>query len=239
MPAEADADDPAVLARRLQILSTEHWGLLAARGTAQSEVLTRISIYLTLVSAGLVTIGLLGQASHFAAWFTVAALGILAFLAIVGLLTLVRVLNVAEEDFMYATAMNRIRGAYAEIDPTAAENFLASTHDDELGMRMTYSFFRDRSGFEQVLASSSVLSILVTASVTGMFFGGLVTSMGASTPVAVIVGVVVGVVVAVLSVWYSAFRYLSVWRGYRPLRPSDGPPRSWVDVRAAGRPSPR
>src|SRR3954468_13931483 len=75
------------LARRAQILATEHWGLLAARGTAQSEVLTRITIYLTLVSAGLVTIGLLGQATNFGDWFAGAALAILGFLTLIGLMT--------------------------------------------------------------------------------------------------------------------------------------------------------
>src|SRR5687767_10766665 len=104
--ADADEDSPptdrresdAALARRAQILATEHWGLLAARGTAQSEVLTRITIYLTLVSAGLVTIGLLSQATRFGGWFAGAALAILGFLALVGLMTLTRAFNVAEED---------------------------------------------------------------------------------------------------------------------------------------------
>jgi hypothetical protein len=39
-------DDPSVpVFIRAQLLATEHWGLLAARGTAQSEVLTRIAKY--------------------------------------------------------------------------------------------------------------------------------------------------------------------------------------------------
>lgn len=78
-PRESDA----VLGRRAQLLATEHWGLLAARSTAQSEVLSRITIFLTLVSAGLVTIGLLGQASGFRGWFGGASLAILAFLALI------------------------------------------------------------------------------------------------------------------------------------------------------------
>ncbi len=84
-------ESDAVLARRAQMLATEHWGLLAARGTAQSEVLTRITIFLTLVSAGLVTIGLLGQATLIDDWFTGAALAILGFLALIGLMTQMRV----------------------------------------------------------------------------------------------------------------------------------------------------
>jgi len=228
MATEAgDGAADAALARRLQILSTEHWGLLAARSTAQSEVLTRIALHLTLVSAGLVTIGLLGQATGFGSWFPVAALAILGFLTIVGLLTLVRVLTVSEEDFMYVTAMNRIRGAYADLDPTAASYFLASASDDQLGMRVTYSFVRHRGSVEQVLGSSSMLSILVNASVGGMFAGGLCAALGVAVGGAVTVGVVVGLSIVVTAVVYTGYRFTSVWRTYEPLRPSEGPPPYW------------
>lgn len=55
-PASSD-DEAARLtdaqrALRAQILATEHWSLLASRSTTQSEVLTRIAIFLTLVAAG-------------------------------------------------------------------------------------------------------------------------------------------------------------------------------------------
>ena len=217
------ASDPE-LARRLQILSTEHWGLLAARSTAQSEVLTRITIHLTLVSAGLLTIGLLGQASGFASWFPVAALCILGFLAAVGLLTLMRVLTVSEEDMMYVVAMNRIRAGYARLDPAAAEFFLASVHDDALGMTVTYSFLRRRGSVEQVLGSSAMLSTLVNGTVTGMFFGGISAYSGAPLPGAIVVGVSVGLVVVAAAIAYGGYRFMAVWRTYRPLSPSDAQP---------------
>lgn len=119
-PAAAEGD--AVLARRVQMLATEHWGLLAARGTAQSEVLTRITIFLTLVSAGLVTIGLLGQASGYAEWFSPAMLAILAFVAAIGLMTQLRVIDVGSEDMMYVVGMNRLRGGYVDLDPQVVVN---------------------------------------------------------------------------------------------------------------------
>ncbi|KQP70994.1 hypothetical protein ASF40_03985 [Microbacterium sp. Leaf288] len=223
-----EAASDAALARRLQILATEHWGLLAARSTAQSEVLTRITIYLTLVSAGLVTIGLLGQATRFGSWFPAAALGILGFLSVVGLLTLMRVMTVAEEDLMYVVAMNRIRGAYADVDPTAARYFLASPSDDQLGSMVTYSFLRYRGGLEQVLGSSMILSILVNGSVGGMFVGGLCAALGTPVIAAVVVGVVVGLAIVASAVLYGGFRYRTVWTTYRPLRPSAGPPPHWA-----------
>ena len=213
-PWESDA----VLARRVQMLATEHWGLLAARGTAQSEVLTRITIFLTLVSAGLVTIGLLGQASGFADWFAAAALSILGFLVLVGLLTQVRVFNVAEEDMMFVTAMNRLRGAYVDLDPRIEEYFLQASADDMLGMQVTYSFLRRRSDASQVLGGSAFLILLVNACVLGLFAGGLVTVAGVAVGWAVAVGVLLGLLLIGASMLWVFVRYRSVWDRYVPRR---------------------
>lgn len=210
----------AALARRLQILATEHWGLLAARGTAQSEVLTRITIYLTLVSAGLVTVGLLGQATRFSGWFATAALGILAFLSLVGLLTLMRVMAVSEEDMMYVLAMNRLRGAYAQLDAEASRYFLASIHDDVAGMRQTYSFLRPRGSAEQMLASSAFLTVLVNAIVVGLLGSGAVVEGGGTLGWAIAVGAALGVVVVAASVVRGGATFLGAWRRYTPLRPT-------------------
>ena len=140
-------------------------------------MLTRITIFLTLVSAGLVTIGLLGQASGFSDWFGGASLAILAFLAAIGLMTQTRVLNVAEEDMMYVVAMNRLRSAYVDLDPQVAEYFLSSIHDDRKGMELTYSYLRPRS--VSVLAGSSfILIIVVTACVFGLLTGAIVAFSG-------------------------------------------------------------
>lgn len=212
-PAESDA----VLARRAQMLATEHWGLLAARGTAQSEVLTRITIFLTLVSAGLVTIGLLGQATQFAGWFTGAALAILGFLALLGLMTQMRVANVSEEDLMYVVAMNRLRGAYVDLDPPIEKYFLAATADDMAGSQLTYSFLRNRS-FSHLLGSSFLLISVVNACVIGLLSGSIVVALGAGVGWAIALGVLIGVVLMAVFALYADWTYRLAWRNHRPLR---------------------
>lgn len=225
IPAPAPArESDAVLARRAQILATEHWGLLAARGTAQSEVLTRITIFLTLVSAGLVTIGLLGQASGFSDWFPAAALSILGFLEVVGLLTQVRVFNVAEEDMMFVTAMNRLRGAYVELDPGVEEYFLEATTDDNLGMQVTYSFMAPRSDASQMGGSSAFLIVIVNACVLGLFAGGLVSVAGAPIGWAIAVGALLALLLVSLSGLTVYRSYLQVWQRYTPRRSMDALP---------------
>ncbi|WP_091226870.1 hypothetical protein [Microbacterium sp. 3J1] len=212
-PMESDA----ALSRRAQLLATEHWGLLAARSTAQSEVLTRITIFLTLVSAGLVTIGLLGQASGFGDWFGSAALAILAFLALIGFMTQVRVMNVSEEDLMYVVAMNRIRGAYVDIDPQVADVFLASPYDDEAGMKRTYSFLRPR-GVSILLGSSVMLLIVVNACVVGLLAGSAVVAAGGRFDVAIGGGVFAGLLFAAGFMTFGGIGFRWAWNHHVPRR---------------------
>lgn len=221
MSAPPSPESDAALGRRAQILATEHWGLLAARGTAQSEVLTRITIFLALVSAGLITIGLLGQASDFEGWFTPAMLAILAFLCVIGFMTAVRVMNVAEEDMMYVVAMNRLRGAYVDLDPEVAAYFLASPYDDEAGMKRTYSFLRVR-GASHLLGSSSLLVFVVDACVFGLFAGAIVVAAGGAIGWAIAAGIVIGVALLVGFGWYSGAGYRGTWRRYAARRRTPG-----------------
>src|SRR5687768_9183503 len=53
--ADVDPRDPGVL----QILSTEHWGLLSARSLVYNEAFTRVGSFLTLVSLSFVGLALL------------------------------------------------------------------------------------------------------------------------------------------------------------------------------------
>lgn len=222
-PVPPNPESDVALGRRAQILATEHWGLLAARGTAQSEVLTRITIFLTLVSAGLVTIGLLGQATAFKGWFGGAAIAILSFLALVGVMTQTRVINVAEEDMMYVVAMNRLRGAYVDLDPAVADIFLAASTDDRAGMERTYSFLRRRS-VSVLFGSSMMLIIVVNACVLGLVAGAIVATAGGSWGWAVGVGAGVGFVTGVGFFAYGGRNFRRTWQRYVPRKTTEAEP---------------
>ncbi|MCK8610311.1 hypothetical protein [Agromyces sp. C10] len=201
---------------RAQMLATEHWSLLASRSTTQSEVLTRIAIFLTLVSAGLLALGLLGNATQFRGWFGVAALGILLLLALLGLITAMRVYNSGTDDLMYVIAMNRLRGAYLDLDPGLERYLVSSANDDEPGVARTYYAYGPRRS--QVFASSMMIITVVEASVLGLLAGGIVVALGADIVVAVVAGGAVALV-AVLGwlVWgYRTYRHAI--DTHRPLR---------------------
>ena len=91
---------------RAQLLATEHWSLLASRSTTQNELLVRIAIFLTLVSASVVSLALIGQATDFDGRFDVFAIALFSILLLVGTLTLLRVLNGGEEDLAFVIGMS-------------------------------------------------------------------------------------------------------------------------------------
>ena len=90
-----DGAPPSV---RAQLLATEHWSLLATRSTTQSEVLSRITTFLMLVSASIVSLALIGQATRFGGRFLTFALVLLGMVVMIGTLTQIRVGNAGHED---------------------------------------------------------------------------------------------------------------------------------------------
>src|SRR4051812_13911782 len=210
--------DPEPPAYRAQLLATEHWSLLASRSTTQAEVLTRINMFLTLVSAGLVSLALVGQAMGFSEEFRLFAIAVLAFVVVVGVLTQVRVLNVGEEDLMYVLAMNRLRGAYLDLDPGVEPYLMASPHDDYEGIGRTYFFLGPRSNFSQLAGSSMMFIIVVVSMLLGLLASVVASTVGGATWLAVTIGVVVGLVYLVAALARGFRRFLAFWRTWQPLK---------------------
>jgi hypothetical protein len=204
---------------RAQLLATEHWSLLASRSTTQSEVLTRISIFLTLVSAGLVSLALVGQATGFSDAFGIFAVAVLAVVSLIGILTQMRVANVGFEDLMYVLAMNRLRAAYVELDPGLAPFLMASRHDDRAGSVHSYDFFGTRRDFSQVAGSSMMLIIAVNSAMIGLLAAAMI-GLFAPAPFQIGVGVLIGFGYCGVAVEHGRRRYFAIWRIHTPLSPT-------------------
>jgi hypothetical protein len=201
-------------------LATEHWSLLASRTTTQNEVLTRIAIFLTLVSATLVSLALVGQATRFGSVFPMFAIAILVFASIVGVLTQVRVINVSMEDLGYVLAMNRLREAYAALSPGVEDAFMTSTHDDQAGAFTTYYFLGTRRNGSQILGSSMVFIIAVNGALIGLLGAAIVITAGADALVAVVAGCVFAVLYAAVSMVVGSRPFFRFWRQHVPRNPS-------------------
>ena len=204
---------------RAQLLATEHWSLLASRSTTQNELLVRIAIFLTLVSASVVSLALVGQATEFDGRFDVFTILLFSILLLVGTLTLLRVLNGGDEDLAYVIGMNRLRAAYTEIDPGIDHYFVSSRYDDDRGIGQTYAYFPHGSEVLQPLASSMMFILVVDAVVAGVLAG--LAANAADAP-----GAAVAIAAAAASIayftgwsWYFLRRYRAFQRDYEALFP--------------------
>ncbi len=184
---------PAPTPVRAQLLATEHWSLLAARGMTWSEVMSRITIHLTISSAALVVLALVTQATGFGVAFHVLAIGLTTVILALGTLTGVRVHNASREDAAIVLGMNRLRAAYVRIDPGVAEYLVTSQYDDQAGLMATYTMGMRRSTISHVVGSTSMFINIVNAIVAGTL-GALIGDAATGDPLTTsLAGVVAGV----------------------------------------------
>jgi len=188
---------------RVAILATEHWSLLGSRSTTWAEVMSRISIHLTVMSAALVVLALVAQSSGFGPAFRVLSIGLSAAILVLGTLTGIRVMNASNDDAAYLLGMNRIRAAYLALDPGLADHLVTSAHDDQAGLMQTYLMGVRRSTLSHVAGSTGVFMIVTNSIVAGIL-GSLVSNAAGATPAVVaVVGSAVGLIYLGTSVEFA------------------------------------
>ena len=192
--AESSQPEPPSVppAVRAQLLATEHWSLLATRSTAQSEVLSRISTFLMLVSSSIVSLALIGQVTRFDGRFIAFALVLLGALVVIGTLAQMRVGNASIEDLANVIGMNRLRAAYLELDPAMERYLVTSAHDDDKGVWQTYNHLIGPNQTPNVLASSGTFITFVTSGLAGAFAGIVAVAFNASGPIVAVVTAAAG-----------------------------------------------
>jgi hypothetical protein len=186
-------DDP----RAVQILSTEHWSLLANRSLAYNEAFTRGGMFLTFLSTSFVALALLAQGMSFGEHFLTVAAVVLAFDLVIGLATYGRISGANVDDLRAVHGMARIRHAYTEIAPIVTPYFTTPTHDDVASVLAAYGA-PPSSGAGLILYSlttSGGMIGLITSMVGGVFVAVLSLLVGVSGGMAVWIGVA-GAVVA-------------------------------------------
>jgi hypothetical protein len=184
---------------RAQLLATEHWSLLATRSTTQGEVLSRITTFLMLVSASIVSLALIGQATRFDRRFIIFALVLLGMVIMIGTLTQVRLGKAAIEDLAHVIGMNRLRAAYVELDPGIERYFVTSAHDDDNGIWQTYNHLLGPNPIWQPLASSTAFIMLVNAGLTGVFAALVAVALDAPGPLVATVAAACGLALVGIS----------------------------------------
>jgi len=139
-------------ATRLQILATEHWSLLATRSLTYTEMFSRVTIFLAILSGPVIALALIAQADHFGPTFITIAIPVLAIVLFAGIATIARLTALNRDDFRWVIAMNRLRLAYLELHPELEPHFTTSPHDNLGGALQTL-------GIDDVTAVGGVGSV--------------------------------------------------------------------------------
>lgn len=192
VPSDVDADraEGVTAPMRLQVLSTEHWSLLASRSLAWNESFSRAGMFLTTLSGSIVALALVAQASSFDESFRLFALVILPVVLFVGIGTVLRLGIANQHDAMCVIGMNRIRAGYLEMAPDLRRFFVTGTSDDMPAVRRTMGIEPTMSIGVQMLASTplliSVLNSVLLAAIGALAVLQLVAAVEVALGVAAI-----------------------------------------------------
>jgi hypothetical protein len=181
--------------------------------------MSRISIHLTIASASLVVIALVTQASGFGTAFKVLSIGLSSAVLVLGTLTAVRVHNASVDDTMLVIGMNRVRAAYVAMDPTLADYFVTSWHDDHAGVMRTYTM-GTRPAMTHKLGSTTMFVNIVNTMVAGTLGALISDAAGAGPTVVVVVGAISGL--SYLAATIQAARRIFTNPSIDPHFPSPG-----------------
>jgi uncharacterized membrane protein YeaQ/YmgE (transglycosylase-associated protein family) len=215
-------DDP----RALQILSTEHWSLLATRSLSWNESFSRAGLFLSVLSATSVALALVAQATSFDGRFVAFALVILPIDLFVGLATFTRLEEVNAEDAVWVAGMNRIRHAYLEMNEGLRPFFIAGSTDDRAGIAQTYGIHRPGNPLLHWLVTTPGMIAAINGALAGLIAGIILNQpgrMGMEPAIAAagLVGVLVGAVLAARTRTGSRW-FESVYRPAFPGPSGDG-----------------
>lgn len=111
-------------------LSTEHFTLQSARSSAVMESNGRSQLFLAAVTGVTVGLALVAELEGLGRTFRVFALSLLPALLALGLITYLRLADLALHDALYARAIGRIRAFYFTIEPEARKYWLLPAGDD-------------------------------------------------------------------------------------------------------------
>jgi hypothetical protein len=137
MSTSPSGSAPQFSERAASILATEHWSLLGTRSMAWNEAFSRTNVFLNTLSASVVALALVADATGFDDSFFGFALVLFPIVLFLGVATYVKLVQINTDDIYQVRAMARLRRAYLDIAPEVEPFFSAGAHDDESGIWAT------------------------------------------------------------------------------------------------------
>jgi hypothetical protein len=167
--ARHEADPQTIVA----FMTTEHFTLQTARASANAEINSRLQLFTTSLSGTIVTLALAAQLSGRGPVFQTFALILLPTLYFLGVMALLRILQVTDEWRIYGQGMARIRHYFLELAPQMKPYFVMPSTDDPWANLGVVGI---RTAWWQGLLTSGAL-IVVLDSIVGGSFVGLLASI--------------------------------------------------------------
>jgi hypothetical protein len=215
--AAGGAGDPPLGPHAAQILGTEHWNLLATRSLIWNEAMSRATVFLTVLSASIIALALLADATGFGSQTTTLALVLLPVVFLLGIAAYARLVQINTEEFQLVLAMNRLRHAYLTIEPGLEPYLTTGHHDDERGVIATYML--DRPSRQWLWVHFLVNTPTIVATVDAAL-GAAIVVLVLQVAEASRAATVAGGAVVFLAVWGVLFRLqLHTLRPLRKLTP--------------------
>jgi hypothetical protein len=199
----SQASDPLPM-----LLATEHWSLLGTRSMTWAEIMSRITILLTVASAGLVVLALVAQSNGFTTPFWVLAIGLNATILALGTLTGIRVSLASQEDAQLILGMNRLRAAYVDLAPEIVPYLTASAADDGRGLLQTYTLGAPRPLWAHILGSTNFFLSTINSILAGVLAALVTHQSGGATVLTSVLGTLAGLLyfAGMLAVGMRLFR---------------------------------
>jgi hypothetical protein len=187
----------------ISALVTEHFVLQSAASSTISESGSRVAIYLSSLSSGLVAIGFASSSRHALA---ALAFTVLPTVFILGWFTIVRLVDTSVTNIISLRRIELIRRYYASIVPSAAAYFEAD--DSVTG---THGVRYSRWAYLFTMASM----VIVVNSVLGGATVALVCSLAIKAPIviATVIGIAGGLASLAIGLRYEHSRLMPVVLG--------------------------
>lgn len=207
----------------MQILTTEHWSLLASRSLAWNESFARAGMFLSTLSGAMVALGLIAGVDRVGDVFFVFSLVILPVVLFVGLATWIRMGAANWHDATTVVGMNRIRGAYLELAPDLEPYFVMGVHDDRAGVEVTMALPPGMPSILHIVAATPFVVLILNGVVGGVITGIIVFRiLGLEFLPVLAASTAVFVAVVVAQARIAAGNIRRGQRAFRPMFPTPG-----------------
>jgi uncharacterized membrane protein len=196
-------NETADQAALLSALTTEHFVLQTAYTSTITEAAARSTLYVMALSSSLIAMGFLSQSQEL---FQPFAATVLPVVFLLGLFTVIRLVDTGLESMQYLTGIARIRGYYRTLSEAAAQHFAP-----EQGRWPEIESPASRLGaLSAFLGTMASMIAIINSVVAGATVNLLVQMFSPTSPkwFGIAVGVVLALTLTVAFLIYQRWRFL-------------------------------